>query len=181
MADTTKIDSKFLYGIGSVAIDGYVVGYIEKDSFDWGGTEASSVDIEAEQVPGSPVLTLQQTNGTIKPTFNLIQLDYENLAKLCGGTLVKDASENVIGWQAPVDLTQVTGKVVITTVSGRVITIYKATVMTKFDGKLALSEVTKIAVTLNVILPDDGSAPYKISDTADDGDTSDGDSSENGN
>ena len=36
----------------------FVVGYIEKNSFDMGGQKPESAKIEAEQVPGTPVLII---------------------------------------------------------------------------------------------------------------------------
>lgn len=77
-----------MYGIGAVKFGEKTLGYIEKGSWDWGGSKPEKVDVEAEQVVGAPVLTLVTKNGTIAPTFNLIQLDYENLQLALGGTLV---------------------------------------------------------------------------------------------
>ena len=68
---------KFIYGIAVVKFNQKEIGYIEKGSWDWGGTKAESTDIEAEQVTDAPVFTLANKNATIAPTFNLIQLDYE--------------------------------------------------------------------------------------------------------
>ena len=48
---TTK---KFIYGIAVVKFNQKEIGYIEKGSWDWGGTKAESTDIEAEQVPDAP-------------------------------------------------------------------------------------------------------------------------------
>lgn len=42
---------KFIYGIAVVKFNGKEIGYIEKGSWDWGGTKPESTDIEAEQVP----------------------------------------------------------------------------------------------------------------------------------
>ena len=72
----------FLYGLNKMSFNGKEVGYIEKDSFEWGGTAPESVDVEAEQVPDAPVLVLAQKNGTIAPKFNMIQLNYDNLADM---------------------------------------------------------------------------------------------------
>ena len=88
---------KFIYGIAVVKFNSKEIGYIEKGSWDWGGTKAESTDIEAEQVPDAPVLTLANKNATIAPTFNLIQLDYENIAAVLGGTLVGSVG-NYTGW-----------------------------------------------------------------------------------
>ena len=49
---------KFIYGIAVVKFNQKEIGYIEKGSWDWGGTKAESTDIEAEQVPDAPVLTM---------------------------------------------------------------------------------------------------------------------------
>ena len=55
--------------------------------------------------PGAPVLVIAQSNGSIAPTFNVIQMDYKNLHKLLGGSLhyksTDVSKENPIGWTAP--------------------------------------------------------------------------------
>jgi len=149
-------ESKFLYGLSKFELDGQTLGYIEKDSFDWGGKDAESVDVEAEQVPGQPVLVLIQKNGTVEPTFNLIQLDAENIAAVMGGS-VTDGK-----WSAPTGLVQVSGAAKITTASGHTIEMPNVTLASSFSGKLALSEVTKIKVSLKVMQPTDGSSPLLI-------------------
>ena len=63
------------------------MGYSEINSFDIGGQKPESAKIEAEQVPGTPVLIIPQSNGSIAPTFNVIQLNYENLHSLLGCTM----------------------------------------------------------------------------------------------
>lgn len=64
-------NKKFMYGIGEVRFGEKTIGYIEKGSWDWGGTKPEKTDVEAEQVPTGPVLTLMQKNGTIAPTSTL--------------------------------------------------------------------------------------------------------------
>ena len=88
----------FLYGLSKMTFAGKTVGYIEKDSFEWGGKAPESVDVDAEQVPDAPVLTLVQKNSTVEPKFNMIQLNYENMAALLGG------HATATGWEAPTDL-----------------------------------------------------------------------------
>ena len=94
-----------MYGVGAVKYKDFVVGYIEKNSFDMGGQKPESAKIEAEQVPGTPVLIIPQSNGSIAPTFNVIQLNYENLHSLLGGTMhykEEDSEKKTpIGWTAP--------------------------------------------------------------------------------
>ena len=137
---------KFMYGIGAVKFGEKQLGYIEKGSWDWGGSKPEKVDVEAEQVVGAPVLTLVTTNGTIAPTFNLIQLDYENLQLALGGTLV-GSSGAYTGWKAPTDLVELRGKCEIVLKSGQTVTI------------------PKIECQLTVNAPSDNSAPYEVSDT----------------
>lgn len=159
---------KFLYGLDRLKFDDELLGYIEKGSFDWGGKEPESVDIEAEQVPDAPVLSLVQKNGTVAPEFNLIQLDYENLQRVLGGNLVTSgdgASARTTGWQAPSELVELTGPVQIDTTSGKRINIPHASLKANLDGKLTLSEVSKVKVKLTVLKPAGGGAPYEIINT----------------
>lgn len=151
--------SKFLYGLSEMVFNGKTIGYIEKDSFDWGGSKGESVDVNAEQVPDAPVLTLQQSNGTVAPTFNLIQLDAENLAAVLGGTTDGET------WNAPKDLVQNIGRCEIKTPNERTITIPKAQLSANLGGKLSLSEVSKVECQLKVLKPDEDVSPVSISKT----------------
>lgn len=158
---------KFIYGIAKVMFGTATIGYIEKDSWDWGGTKPESVDVEAEQVPDAPVLTLVQKNGQVSPTFNLIQLDYEQLHKLLGGTLV--GSEGAYtGWKAPTDLVDISGEWKIEFVSGQTMKIANGTILANLGGKLSMTEVSKLECQLKVNKPSDGGAPYEIYDTKED-------------
>lgn len=152
------MNENFIYGIASLKINNVLIGYIEKGSFQWGGTAPESVDVEAEQVPAAPVLVLLQKNGTIAPQFNLIQLNPTNLQAVMGGTLTSSNKK----WNAPSDLVSVTGPVEITTQSGAVIGIPNATVQANLNGNLTLTEVSKVQVTLKVLAPDGGGSPYSI-------------------
>lgn len=154
------MDKNFIYGIGAVKCDDKLVGYIEKDSFEFGGTAPEVTEINAEQVPGAPVLVIPQANGKIAPTFNMIQLDFETLQMFLGGKLT-GTSGSYTGWSAPRSAIVIEGKWAIETVSGQSILMPKAMLTANLDGKLALTETAKIAVTLNVEQPDSG-APYGV-------------------
>lgn len=159
-------EKKFMYGIGEVTFGGKTIGYIEKGSWDWGGKKPETVDIEAEQVPTAPVLTLVTKNGTIAPTFNLIQLDYENLHLALGGTLVGEPG-TYTGWKAPSGLVELRGECKIKLVSGQTVTMSNATMTANLEGKLTLTEVSKIACQLTANMPSDGGSPYEVNDSAD--------------
>lgn len=158
------MSKNFIYGIGCVKFGDKVIGYIEKGSWDWGGTKPESVDVEAEQVPDAPVLTLLTKNGTISPTFNLIQLNYENLYTVAGGTLVGTEGAYT-GWKAPTDLVEIRDSCTIEFKSGQTMTIPNATILSNLGGKLTLTEVSKMECQLKINKPTDGSAPYEINDT----------------
>ena len=157
---------KFIYGIAAVYFAEALIGYIEKGSFDWGGSKPESVDVEAEQVPDAPVLTLLTKNGSISPTFNLIQLDYENLKAVLGGTLI-GTEGSYTGWKAPTDLVQLSGKWTIDFVSGQTMTIPNGIILANLGGKLTLTELSKLECQLKLNKPSDGGSPYEINDTVD--------------
>lgn len=169
---TMKKTDKFIYGIAAVKFGEQVIGYIEKGSWDWGGTKSESTDVDAEQVPDAPVFVLMQKNGQLSPTFNLIQLDYENLYTVLGGTLVKTGegdSATVTGWKAPTELVDIRGSWTIDFVSGQTMTIPNGLILANLGGKLTLTEVSKVECQLKIMKPDDGSAPYEINDTPEEG------------
>lgn len=166
------MNKNFIYGIAAVKMgtgsSAVTLGYIEKGSWDWGGTKPESTDVEAEQVPDAPVLTLLTKNGQISPTFNLIQLNYEQIQKVLGGTLVTtgtSGSQTVTGWKAPTSLVEISDKITIDFVSGQTMTISNGQIMANLGGKLTLTEVSKLECQLKVLKPSDGGAPYEINDT----------------
>lgn len=159
-------NNDFLYGIASVDFDDFTIGYIEKGSFDFGGVKPESVDVDAEQVPDAPVLTLLQKNGQIAPTFNLIQLNYKNIHAVLGGTLIGGESSPT-GWSAPSTLIQKSGKWKIKLVSGQTIIVPNGTIIANLGGKLTLTEVAKIECQLKVNKPADGGSPFSIVDSED--------------
>lgn len=158
------MNKKFMYGIGAVYYNDKLVGYIEKDSFEFGGEKPEVTNIEAEQVQGAPVLIIPQTNGKITPQFNMIQLDFDTLQQFLGGALQKDSSENVVGWVAPKGVIVLNGPWKIDLVSGQSILIPSALLSANLDGKLALTETAKIAAQLDIQQPDSG-APYGVYNT----------------
>lgn len=158
-------NKKFIYGIAVVKFNSKEIGYIEKGSWDWGGTKPESTDIEAEQVPDAPVLTLMNKNGTIAPTFNLIQLDYENLAAVLGGELVGSAG-SYTGWKAPTSLVELRGPWEIEFISGQTMKIPNGTILSNLGGKLTLTEVSKIECQLKVNKPETAdTSAFEINDT----------------
>ena len=162
------MNKNFMYGLGAVKYNDFVIGYIEKGSFDLNGQKPEAAKIEAEQAPGAPVLIIPQSNGSIAPTFNVIQTDYKNMHVLLGGTLhyaKEDSQKNPTGWTAPQAALLMQGPFELALVSGRSILIPNGTLLSNLGGKLTLTETAKIECTLEVAMPEDGSQPYGVFDT----------------
>lgn len=152
-----------MYGLGAVKYKGAEVGYIAKNSFDFGGKKPEAAKIEAEQVPGAPVLVIAQTNGTIAPKFDMIQLNFESLKQLLGGTLhySDGAQTTVVGWTAPTDAVTLSGPWELKLVSGQSVLIPNATLLSNLGGKLTLTETSKIECELELSAPaEKGVPPY---------------------
>lgn len=160
------MNKKFAYGVGTVKYKDFVVGYIAKNSFDLGGKKGEVAKIEAEQVPGAPVLIIPQSNGTITPTFDVIQLDFDNFHKLLGGYLHYKSGDtekkDPVGWTAPAAAIQLDGPWEIALVSGQSVLIPNGTLLSNLGGKLTLTETAKIQCSLEVAIPEDGGQPYGI-------------------
>lgn len=156
-------EQDLMYGLDEFKFNGKSLGFIEEDSFDWGGQEGEVTEIRAAQKKGYPVKLIPKSNGTIKPTFDLIQFSYENLAATMGGTVQK-TGEKATGWMAPSKLVMVTGEVVIDTDSGQRITIPNCLLSAYIGGNLNLTSVSKIKCKLSIAEPADGSAPFGIDD-----------------
>ena len=146
------MNKDFMYGIGAVKYKGKPVGYVEKNSFDLGGGKPEVAKVEAEQVPGAPVLVIPQSNGKIAPNFNMIQLNFESLEHLLGGAL-HTKGDVTVGWTAPSAAMIMEGAWEIALVSGQSILIPNATLLSDLGGKLTLTETAKIEVTLEVSMP----------------------------
>ena len=89
--------------------------------------------------------------------------------KLLGGSLhyKKEDSEKKtpIGWTAPSEVLVMQGPWELSLVSGQSVLIPNATLLSNPAGKLTLTETSKIEVTLEVAMPEDGSQPYGVFDT----------------
>ena len=113
-----------MYGVGRLRFKQQTLGYIQKGTFKLNGQKGTNAKVEAEQVPSAPVLVIPQTNGSIAPSFGLIEWDYAIMHLLMGGTLVRDDAGNTIGWRAPGGLVETRGEFVIETMSKKRITIF---------------------------------------------------------
>lgn len=159
-----------MYGLLSVKVGEKVVGYIEENSFKFNGEKGEVTEIKAAQVKGASVLAIPKSNGKISPSFDLIDLDYDALALLLGGEVIKtgaSGSQKVTGWKAPSKLINITNKVEIQTDSAHKIVIKKALITAYIDGDLNLDSVAKLKVEVKPLQPDEvGAEPYSIEDVS---------------
>lgn len=159
------MNENFMYGIGAVKHKNKKVGYVAKNSFDLNGSKPESVDVDAEQVPGAPVLSIPQSNGKIAPKFDMIQLNFESLKQFLGGSLCKK-DDKIVGWTAPRDILVMDGPWEITLVTGQSILIPSAILLSNLGGKLSLTETSKIEVELKVTTPTKEKVPpYGVFDS----------------
>lgn len=168
MAEIPMDDQDLLYGLDQFTFDGEDLGYIEEDSFDWGGAIGEVTEIRAAQKKGYPVKVLPKTNGTQKPTFDLIQFAFDKLKKILGGdTITKTVGQTttVVGWKAPSRSVMVTGEAIIKTDSGQTIVLPNCMLQAYISGNLNLTSVSKIKCTLNIMEPADGAEAYSIYDS----------------
>lgn len=156
-----------MFGLDELKFNGQSLGYIEEDSFDWGGAKGETTEVRAAQKKGYPVLIIPKSNGKVAPSFDLIQFNYENMAEIMGGTVKTDAQGKAIGWAAPSRLVTITGEFTIDTDSGQRITIPNAMLSAYITGSLNLSSVSKIKCELGLMEPEDGGEPFVIEDITD--------------
>lgn len=162
-----KNKQNVMYGLDELKFNGQSLGFIEEDSFDWGGAKGETTEIRAAQKKGYPVVIIPKSNGKVAPTFDLIQFDYENMAEVLGGDVKTDAQGKAIGWEAPSNLVTVTGEITIDTDTGQRITIPNAVLSAYISGNLNLSSVSKIKCELGIMEPADGGKPFTIEDITD--------------
>jgi hypothetical protein len=152
-----------MYGVGLLKFKGKTLGYILKDSFQMNGSKGEASKVFAEQAQSAPVKTLPGSNGSIAPSFNLIEMDYEVMAALLGGTVVK-TGEVATGWKAPHEVVVLEGEFIIETNSKHRITIFNGILQGNLGGSLNMTSVSQIEVAIEPQLPEDGTAPYEIDD-----------------
>ncbi len=155
-----------MYGVGLLKFKDQVLGYILKDSFQMNPTKGESSKVWAEQKQSAPVKTLPGSNGTIAPSFNLIEMDYDVMKSILGGTIKKNAAgDKTIGWLAPSEVITIEGEFIIETVSKHRITISNGLLQGNLGGGLNMTSVSQIEVAIEVQIPEDpDAAPYEIED-----------------
>ncbi len=160
-----KDDQDLMYGLEEMYLKGLSIGYIKEDSFQWNGTQGELAQIRAAQVKGTAIKNIPTSNGTVAPTFQLLQFNYENMAKVLGGRVIMKNGK-AVGWAAPKALVRLEGFVEVFSDSGQVIVFPSAIIQGFISGPLQLTETSTIDCTLGVNQPATGEDPYYIFDAA---------------
>ena len=157
-------------GIAKLVFMGKILGYVKKGSFKLNGTKAEYSPLEAEQVPDAPVDYLVTKGPSIKPTFSLIQTDYQTLLDTIGGsskTEGEGVDAKVVGWNAPVGLEVPKGEFELHFYTGKVLPIPDAILVSALTGEVTFTAPIEIECELLPIksLTDAQKSTYGIYDS----------------
>lgn len=154
-----------MYGLEELYLKGLSIGYIKEGSFNWNGSKGEVTKVMAAQVKGTAVKNIPTSNGTMEPTFQMLQFKYANLQKVLGGRLVKQGGK-VVGWAAPKKLVRLEGFVEVFTDSGMVMVFPSALIQGFITGSLVLTDTSTVDCSLGINQPVGGENPYYLLDAA---------------
>lgn len=152
-----KVNDGFMYGLDSFTFAKKELGYISEEGLTWGGDKPEKVKINAAQIKSGPVKVITKNSGSQLITFKLIQLLGANCKDVMGGEVAEDGS-----YTPPAKLTDLEGQADILCDSGHTIRVFKGSLSAKPAGNINGSEVLALECEMEMLVPDDGGAPYKI-------------------
>lgn len=147
----------FMYGLDVFTFNKKELGYISEEGLAWGGDKPEKVRINAAQVKSGPVKVITKNSGSQLITFKLIQLKAENCKDVMGGEAAADGT-----YTPPTKVTDIEAVADIKCDSGHTIRIYKGSLSAKPAGNINGSEVLALECELEMLVPDNGGALYKI-------------------
>lgn len=172
MATTPKAAprAEYIRGIGKLVFGGNTCGYIKKGSFKPNGAKAEYSPVEAEQVPHAPVDYIVTKPASIKPTFTIIQTDYQTLYDTMGGTLIKTGAgdeEKIVGWDGPAGFEVPRGDFELHFYTGKVQYVPSSILFASLAGNVEFASNLEVECELLPIasLTDDQKATYGIYDS----------------
>ncbi len=123
-----------------------ILGYVKKKSFKQNGTKAEVAPLEAEQCPHAAVDYIVTKPMSQKPTFTLIQTDYQTCYDTMGGTLRYDSTvtDKVVGWDAPTGFDVPRGGFELHFYTGKVQYIESAILLAAFAGEVSFDSTVEI-------------------------------------
>lgn len=137
--------------------DGKTLGHITEEGVDWGGSEPEFLEVTSAQTQ-SVVKRLVKKAGTDEMTFRMFELLPQNCADVMGGAVAGEV------YSAPLSPVTLEGVAKITTVTGQVINIPKATLTGAHRGSIGGDDPLAIECKM-AILRDGLVSPYSIDNT----------------
>lgn len=145
-----------IHGVEELEFNGKVVGLIAEDGIGVGGDEPSNIKIYSAQKRTAPAVVLQDNPGSTEFTFQLIQLNPDNLIATLGGKLVGNK------WHAPSQTPNAVGALRILTKAGVSLEVPKAKLTAMLRGNFKHSELVRIECKLELLAPDGDASPMVI-------------------
>ncbi len=147
--------------LAKVEFDSKVLGHITEEGVEWGGSDPEYINVTSAQTRTS-VKRLLKKAGTHEMTFRMFELLPQNCADVMGGTVAGEV------YNAPITPVIKEGECVITTVTGQVITIPKATLTGAHRGSIGGDD--PLAIECMLTIEQDGvTSPYSIDNTGSEG------------
>lgn len=140
--------------LAEVEFDGKVLGHITEEGVEWGGTEPEYTTVTSAQTR-TVVKRVLKKAGTDEMTFRMFELLPQNCVDVMGGIATLDK------YEAPITPVIKEGSAKITTVTGQVITIPKATLTGAHRGSIGGDDPLSVQSMLT-IERDGVTSPYSI-------------------
>lgn len=166
--------TKYAYGIASVKY-GTPTGYstMPGSLTQWAQTVQGSLTLSEEESTTkdfyveettTPVVSLVTEAGALSVTWRAYDLTPALLVIMKGGTAGVQGSgtSQYQTYAGPVTITTVDLALRITTTSGIIFDIFKASCLCRFDSSISREQLLEVEVTATVLDPGSGTTPYHV-------------------
>jgi hypothetical protein len=106
-----------------------------------------------EEESDDPVYSIVTQRGALRLNWSTYNIDVQNLQKLFGGTISGNGTSTPYTWTAPNNIPEKEQSLRITTKSGPVIEITRATMQPKFNWNLTKTQLASIDIVATVLTP----------------------------
>lgn len=141
----SKTNDGIVMLLDKVEIGSTTLGYISEEGVDWGGSDAEYIEVFAAQKRGSAVKKIEKKGASNVLSFKLIQLDPANCQAVMGG---ETTETDYTPPSSPVNLED---SLKITTGTGHVFEVAKASFSAKFRGKIGNNDSMAIEVQCTLL------------------------------
>jgi len=153
------INDGYMMLLDELIINGKTIGNISEEGVDWGGDKPTYNKLVAAQKRNGIVKKVLSNPGSDILTFQMIQLNAQNMVNVAGGTAVGEV------WNAPSKKVLITGPASIKTGTGQSIVFKEVALGAEVRGKLGNSGNLYMDCEAEMISPSDDSSPFSIEPT----------------